>query len=419
MSLLSQVHCISNTGDDVPTQVSDLLILEDGNLVDVIEGGIREEIDIVISGDSIIEIGPDVNKDRYDNAQVIDIEGKYIIPGLIEGHVHITPLPEKSLTFALIKGVVALRDMGGDGAYLKMLKEAIEKGDLKGPDLYYSALMGGHDLIMKDNRARLATPPSYKLGDAPWMRLVQEDSDVSRILLDARNCGATGIKMYAYLSDKLVGKLTEEAKHLGLKIWAHAVVNPATAEDVITAGVEVVSHGCFILLPPDWIFSDGSHTMDTSYLDLKRQTQLFAAMKDNGVALDPTILVTNVMLSSITNKEKVKELKESLYKAVGAAHDQGVRIIAGTDMPLPSQADERLALHEELELLVTRVGMSPIDALRAATIFNAEVLGIDNILGSIEIGKAASMVVITGNPMDNIRHIEKVSFVIKNGRLVY
>lgn len=422
IAILSSVtfltSCQSNSRSESLIQTSQVLILVDANLVDVETGRIRENVSILIRGDSIEEISGDLENEQVEGAQTIDIDGRYVIPGLIEGHTHISPLPEKSLTFALEKGVVALRDMGGDGAYLSELKRAIQAGELQGPDIYFSALMGGRELILNDSRVKLATPPKYELGEAPWVRLVENGSDIPQIVRDAENCGATGLKLYAHLSTEQVRQLAGEAKKHNLKIWAHAIIYPATSEEIIEAGVDVISHSCFLLLPPDWEFSDGSGAMDPSHVDSARQMRLFQAMIDKNTALDPTLVVTSQMLSSISDKERVDTLKQSIYALTGAAYKRGVKISAGTDMPLPKRENDPLALHEEMELLVTMVGMRPIDAIRAATIVNAEILGIDESCGSVKEGKRADLIVLEGNPLEDIHRIEDIYFVIKSGRIV-
>jgi len=342
----------------------------------------------------------------------------FLIPGLIEGHTHITPISEKNLTIALKHGVTAIRDMAGDGSYLKLLHDAVKSGELIGPDIYFSALMGGKELIMNDSRVKISTPSNYKLGEAPWMRGVDENSNITQIIKEAKECGATGIKMYAYLSSDLVKKLTDEAKKQGLKVWAHWEVYPATPEDVINSGVDAVSHVYFLLTPTNWNYEDGSKFLDVSNLNEEKNKILFSKMRASNIFLDPTIVVAREMFSSNPDKIKVAELKKAVYDIVKAAYKNQVKIIAGTDIFFPSDETVKLPLHEEIEFLVTKVEMSPADAIKSATIYNAEVLGIENTQGTIEVGKIANLVVLKGNPLVDIFNIEKVKFVIKNGIII-
>ena len=164
------------------SQEKELLVLKNTSFIDVEKGELVNDVDIVIKGSVIQEINIHSLGRNYPSAQVIDLEGCFIIPGLIEGHTHISPISEKSLTIALKKGVTALRDMAGDGEYLKLLQDAVKSGDFMGPDIYFSALMGGPDLILNDSRVKISTPPAFNLGEAPWMRLVDTNSDIPQII---------------------------------------------------------------------------------------------------------------------------------------------------------------------------------------------------------------------------------------------
>lgn len=396
------------------------IVLQNTNIVDVVKGTIRKNMDIVLNGKRISDIVKHKTDWNNEDLKPIDLTGQYAIPGLIEGHAHISGIPEKCLIFALKKGVTALRDMGGDGAYLKELQDAVHSGELSAPDIYFSALMGGRDLIMEDSRAKLSTPPSYALGEAPWMRLVEDTSNIEQIVKEAKICGATGIKMYSHLTADLCKRLSVEAKRQNLKVWAHAVVYPATLEDVIGAGVEVISHVNGLLYKKDWeLKRDGSLALDPSLLDSKRLKGIFKTMKDKNVRLDPTLVIANTQISRIKDNKKAEELKKLMYEAVKAAYDYGIKIAAGTDYPrLVGAREETLMLHREIEILVNGVGLPAIEALRAATINNAEILGIDGTHGTIEVGKIADIVVLKNNPLEDINYIEQVSMVIKNGKII-
>jgi len=400
------------------SQEKELLVLKNTSFIDVEKGELVNNVDIVIKESLIQEINTHSSGKNYPNAKVIDLEGCFIIPGLIEGHTHISPISEKSLTIALKKGVTALRDMAGDGEYLKLLQDAVKSGDFMGPDIYFSALMGGPDLILNDSRVKISTPPAFNLGEAPWMRLVDTNSDIPQIIKEARECGATGIKIYAYLTADLVNELVAEAKKQNMKVWSHWNVYPATPEDIVDADVDVVSHIFFLLTPPNWNYKDGSKGLNATHLNQERNRVLFSKMKANNIYLDPTIVVAREMFSSDPDKTKVDALNKAVYEIVKDAYKSQVKIIAGTDIFFPKDEGDKLPLHEEIEFLVEKVGINPAYAIKAATIFNAEVLGIDNTQGSIEVGKIANLVVLSDNPLIDIHHIENVKLVIKNGKII-
>jgi imidazolonepropionase-like amidohydrolase len=396
------------------------MVLQNVSVIDVVSGVCEDNMDIVVKGQRISSITMH-DPDRYDKAaKLIDLTGKFAIPGLIEGHTHISGTPEKNLTRSLGMGLVALRDMGGDGAYLMELQEAVKSGELSAPDIHFSALMGGRDLIINDPRARLSTPPSYALGQAPWMRMVEDSSDFKQIIQDARDCGATGIKMYAHLTSRMCSELAKEAKKEGLKVWAHSFVYPATVNDVVRSGVEVVSHASGLLLDDDWsLEKDGSLAFDSIRMYSGQLDSTLSLMKEKDVVLDPTLVILKWQIMQQSDDRTTKKLCNMLYEVVRRAYERGVKIVAGTDDPHVLASDgESLTLHEEMEALVINAGLPPIEALRAATINNAEILGIDSTQGSLEVGKLADLVILDRNPLDNIENIRVVNMVIKSGEVI-
>ncbi|MFH1196484.1 MAG: amidohydrolase family protein [bacterium] len=394
-------------------------VLQNLNIINVIDGTVENNMDIVIDGEKIFDIV--IHRTDWNNmdVQLIDLSGRYAIPGLIEGHSHISGVPENSLTLALKNGVTSIRDMGGDGKYLKELKDAVYSGELFAPDIYFSAMMGGPELILDDKRVKLSTPPSYSLGQAPWMRLVEDTSNIEKIIHEAKACGATGIKLYSYLSPDLCIRLSREAKRQNLKVWAHASVYPTTVEETISGDVDVISHVTFLLLKDNWdMKKDGSLQLDSTRLSSEKLKNIFKVMKEKNIKLDPTLSVFQWQIRTIIDDLQANELRRLVFSCVKVAFDYGIKISAGTDCPLPRKNDDRLMLHREIEMLVENVGLAPIDALQASTINNAEVIGIGKTHGSIEVGKYADMVILNDNPLLDIRSIENVKMVIKKGKII-
>lgn len=416
--LISILYSISDSQE--VSQNRKFTILQNLAIVDVISGKCMRNYDIVLSEERIWNIIEHKSRQDDKSINLIDLTGKYAIPGLIESHNHISGIPERSLTVALRKGMTALRDMGGDGEYLRELQKAVFSGELSAPDIYFSALLGGRELIMNDTRAKLSTPPSYALGDAPWMRVVADNCDFRQIIKEAKDCGATGIKMYSHLTPDRCKQLSIEAKRQGLKVWAHSFVYPATVPEVVTSGAEAISHAAGLLLKDEWEPNrDGSIAFDSTRLYSKQLEEILELMKRNEVRLDATLAITQRQINSISDSEKADKLSKMLCAVVKKAYDYGIKIVAGTDYPqFPATDGETLILHREIKTLVNDVGLPPIDALRAATINGAEILGIDSSHGSIEVGKIANIVILDGNPLEDINNIEQVHLVIKNGKFV-
>jgi imidazolonepropionase-like amidohydrolase len=401
-----------------PNENSTNLILNNVNVIDG-KGGKTQGVDIVIRDGVIYAIRPHIHLSNTSIETIIDLSGCFVIPGLIDGHQHITPCPEKAVCEAMFHGITSLRDMGGDGAYLKELQDAIESGELSAPDIYFSAIMGGPDMILKDVRAKQSTPNEYKLGEAPWMRMVDESTNIKQIIVDAKKCGATGIKMYADLSAPIVTRLIEEAHRQEMKAWSHAYVGPASVLDVVKAGPDVISHVGALLYPEGWdLKRDGSLAIDTSLVESPHLDAILRTMKKNSVALDPTLAITLEQVKTLKDPSLRKAVTKAIAGVTKRAYDYGIPIVAGTDFRF-SNGDVEPLLFQELEILVNQVGLTPYAAIQAATMNAAESLGISDSVGSIEIGKIADLVVLKADPTINISNLRSDIIVIKNGRKVW
>ena len=353
---------------------------------------------------------------------IIDLQGKYIIPGLIDSHTHLSgrSVSNKALQKALGYGITAVRDMGGDGQYLKMLREDIDSGLMPGPDIYFSALVAGPEFIKTDRRAIQSTPSAYKLGQAPGMRAVSDTTDLNQLMCESMQLGASGIKVYSHLTNTLIDSITQKAHEHGLKAWAHGIVPPATLEEVVDAGVNSVSHVNFFLMPDGWqLKQHGSMAIDPEQLETDRLNRIFMVMKENGTFLDPTLTLCFRMA-----KMKIKDSLDYVnyidanILVLSKAYQQGIDIVAGTDIFLDDHEGYIPEIHEEMKLYSHRVGMDNYDVLLTATLNGAKLLGIDSLYGTIEEGKVANMLVLHADPLENIDNTKNIFMVIKNGCLI-
>jgi len=388
------------------------VILTNLNLISGTSSQLERHRTLIIRGHLIHEIRNKPPGITAPHTRTIDLQGQYVIPGLIDSHTHMMPFnSEKPLEYALLNGITVIRDMAGDASYLKEVQNAIARGEIIGPDICYSALVAGDRFIQTSKKARMATPDRYKPGQAPWMRAVTPQSDIASIIGDAKASGAMAIKIYQDLSAPLVRRLTREAHRQGLRVWSHAAVFPATAEDVIHADVDTISHTALLLFPDDWdLARDGALALRAEQAQPRRLRNLFGYMRHHHMALDPTLLVYSRMIK--TPKES-----DPVMAATKMAHDMGVTLVAGTDTFMKNEAQAMHDLHAELELLVRYAGLSESEALRAATINGARVLGIDRTHGTIEPGKYANLVVLRQNPLTDIAHTRTIAWVMKEGRI--
>jgi imidazolonepropionase-like amidohydrolase len=378
----------------------------------------RDDLAIAVRGERILAITPAVAPGR----NVVDMHGATAIPGLINTHVHLATWPNLPFAEALQRrnlygGITAVRDMAGDTRELGFLAREARRGAIPAPDVYYASLMAGLEFF-KDPRTVQSTQGGPKPGDASWMRAITPKTDLPLAIAEAKGTGATAIKIYADLPARLVRAVTAEAHRQHLLVWAHAAVFPAGPRDVVDAGVEAVSHVCMLGYQASAQMPRAYHgrapvDADRLLRDDHALDALFADMRRRGTVVDATLYVYEVI-------DAVKNATPPPYcnlrvasKVLDEAYRAGVAISAGTDAdsdwhdPLP-------ALPDEMELLV-RVGMTPMDAIRAATSVAARTIGEQRDMGTVEAGKLANIVFLAKDPLAAITNVKSVTLTVKRG----
>jgi imidazolonepropionase-like amidohydrolase len=371
---------------------------------------------ILTRGSQIVGVRPEKGFHADKDTQVVDVHGRYIIPGLINTHVHLATLADPPVAHAYLRrelysGVTSVRDMAGDVRLLAELKREAEFDEAPFPDIYYVALMAGPEFFA-DPRTHDAAR-GRTAGEVPWMQAITAQTDLPAAVAAARGTGATAIKIYADLPASLVAAITAEAHRQHLLVWAHATVFPAQPSDVVDAGVDVVSHACLlgyeISNPPVLAYHDRTPVeSDKLMRPNEKMAALFADMKRRGTILDATLFV-------FEGAEAPRWCpSETSDHIASEANRAGVEISAGTDDD-PDWKDSDSKLDTEIELLVHKAGMTPAQALRSATVIGARTVGMERQIGSVEPGKAADFVVLDRNPLEDIAAIRTVSLVVQHG----
>ncbi len=363
--------------------------------------------------------------------RVVDVTGKFVIPGLIDSHVHNATDPAgqdahaaETLARALLGGVTSVRDMAGDAIALKKLATLSKGANAAIPRIYYASLMAGPSFF-KDPRTRVSAHGGVP-GEVAWMKGVTAETDLKLAVRDAKATGATAIKIYADLPADLVAKITTEAHRQGMKVWAHSTVFPATARDEVEAGVDVLSHAIYLYwaaIPnPPMHYSDRvppRSAYDSVAPDGHAMEELYSKMKAQGTVFDATLSILprfEAATGPAFGMVDPKRGAQWAYDATRAAHAAGVIISAGTDGMMPQGSRDSLpALHSEMELLVTRAGFTPLEAITAATLNSARAIGAAPTLGSIVQGKMADLVVLDADPSADIRNTRSIAFVVRGG----
>ncbi|MBL7909873.1 MAG: amidohydrolase family protein [Bacteroidia bacterium] len=383
---------------------------------------------VVITGNRIETINGAIPK----NATIIDGKGKWLMPGLIDVHVHLSTdgyfgskLPTQSpdlafntqdiMTPIIANGVTTVLDLDSKMETFGQKKE-IEKGYIVGPRIALAALINGGN-----GQGRIANT-----------------AEEGRIIV--RNIKAEGydfIKLYSKLNIETYTAIIDEANKLGLKTIGH-IPNAfeGKLEQAFIPNFGMVAHA----------EEFSKHSENFSIQDAQKFAKL---AKDNGTWLSPT-LITMVWIAkqthsvdSIRNSPNLKYVHPLLqskwltannyvknaspenisyyedmvkfhFILVKAFKDSGVPIVAGTDAGV-SGVVAGFSLHDELELLV-QAGLTPEEALKSATTLPAQWLGIDKQIGTIETGKFADLVLLDENPLEDIKNTRKIKGVFINGK---
>jgi imidazolonepropionase-like amidohydrolase len=374
---------------------------------------------ILITGEHIVDVFPTGSKMMIATTMPIDLEGRYVIPGLIDSHAHVATDPagedtrvrtERRLCNALLGGVTTVRDMAGDVRALASLARDALVSDIVSPDIQYVALFAS-PAFFEDPRAGAASAGATA-GALPWMRGITDSTDLRQAVAEARGTGASAIKVYFGLDAPLLDRTVAEAHRQGLPVWSHLTVRPAQPIEVVESGADVVSHApllAFALGPRRARALMNGDSGAAADLDDPAIERVLAAMADRGTIFEPTLFVYQ-------DRPAVLGVSGELVRLADQA---GVTISAGTDSLAGADGDLVTLpnIHREMQLLVEHGSLSPIRALDAATRIGAMAANVLESRGTVERGKLADLVVLEADPTVNIRNTELIEIVIKRGRV--
>ena len=432
------------------------LAFADVTVIDVEDGTARPGMTVIVSGDRITSVGPTSTVAVPDGATVIDASGKYLIPGLWDMHAHVFfDGMDGYFPLLVANGVTGIREMGNSTLSLVEIREVradVESGARVGPRFVAAGV--------------LFDGPNSRWSDGV---VLAETPQRGRALVDSVAAeGADFIKVYSYLQPDVYAAIVDQAQRRKLPVAGH-VPYLVRAKDASRAGQRSFEHLIGI--------EDGCSTEEATLIEISRQelrllargdtaavdslerewrrrvlaTQdaarcraLFELLRENGTFQVPTLVQQGrpkcVDAEALTRDPRMKyvprfmqswwpevieasrgadleserELCRLRTAQVGKMAQSGVPLLAGTDAGWP-WVIWGFSLHEELELLV-EAGLSPLQALQAATLNPAQYLGATDSLGTVEAGKLADLVLLDGNPLADIRNTQKISAVVLNGR---
>jgi imidazolonepropionase-like amidohydrolase len=386
---------------------------------------------LLIAGDRIADIFPTGAKPLPPNATVRNLGGRFVIPGLIDTHVHVSEgTPDHVLARlrrTLRGGVTAVREMASNCRLLAEIAARAARGEVEAADVYFSAHIVGPDVRTHPTHGAMATPEVLEALGPGCVQIPEGTIDAVQVVSAAKATGASALKIYGDVSADVVRRLTAEAHRQGLRVWAHAAVFPARPGDIVEAGVDVMSHSDLFVweaadrLPDHYYASVGLAPFErVAPTDLAVE-RVLRTMARRGTVLDATLLVyepEGAHPGRVANPQAWAAAGRWAAALTRRARELGVAVAAGTDA-LGAEPDGELPhLHRELELLVTNSGFSPLEAITAATRTAARALGAEDTRGTIAAGKLADLVVLRADPTADIRNTRAIEFVMKRGKVV-
>jgi imidazolonepropionase-like amidohydrolase len=386
-----------------------------GRLFDSTAGRMLTRQIVVIQGERIVDVGPETQVGIPAGARIIDLGQATVLPGLIDAHTHMfnTRGPKTTTETAmliavqnvradLLAGFTAARDMTshGNGYADVEVRDAINQGRIDGPRFQVSTLgivWGAQPSPAPANPLASTVVRSVEEARAAVREQIARGADWIK-LYPAGNYSFTAAGEAQYIVTyplPVVQALIDETHRLGRKAGCH-VYGGEGQRNAIVAGCDTIEHG---------------FGLDQQQIDMMAAKKLF---------YDPTIVrytepyMDDNDAKATGGKYRIIPIFEKAARM--AAGTPGIKVMMGSGVDGSTFAHGTQAL--EFEWLVKRAGLSPARAIQAGTIVNAEAMGWQDRLGSIDKGKYADLVAVSGDPLADITELQRVRFVMKGGRIV-
>ena len=394
-------------------QTKSVIAIVGGRLIDGTGKPAIENAVVVLKDGKIESAGPAASTPVPEGAQIVDAEGKSVLPGLWEMHAHFEQVEWGPVYLAI--GVTTARDVGNEREFIVAVRDAIAAGQGIGPRLVMAGVVDGSG--------------PFSLGVIRVDTPEQARAQVQKYKAE----GFQQIKIYSSVKPEIVKVVTAEAHRLGMTVTGHIPFG-MNAIQGIEDGMDQINHVEYLTTV---MVDPKSQTIDADAPNVKNVLHL---LLEHHTVVDPTLalmeLITHPLDRPISTFEPgilrvAPELKEGLetmgmppaksdqsaatFRAMVATvrllHQAGVPIVAGTDQAVPG-----FSLDREIELYV-QAGFTPMEAIQAATLAPARAMGMEKESGTIEPGKRADVILVDGNPLENISDIRKVSTVFAGGRM--
>src|ERR1700733_9318565 len=380
---------------------------------------------VLVENGRITAAGPGSQNKIPAGFQNIDVRGKTVLPGLWDMHAHFEQVEWGPIYLAA--GATTVRDVGNEFEFITAVRDAVANGRGLGPRLLLAGVVDGTGPLAL-GIARVDTPEQAKMWTDKY-----------------HDAGFQQMKIYSSVKLEELKDVATEAHHLGMTVTGH-IPEGLNAYQAVESGQDQINHIGYIadiMLP---VLPDNATRLDRAKaqgeIDMKspESQKAIAFLVQHKIVVDPTLALMEFFTANTSRPPVSIEpgvakiapelaailgdapppspnagLQEKVFQKevqiVGALHRAGVPIVAGTNQTVPGYS-----LYREIELYA-QAGFTPMEAIQAATIVPARVMGADQEVGTVEAGKRADVIILDGNPLESIHNIRKVEFVIANGTM--
>jgi imidazolonepropionase-like amidohydrolase len=422
-----EMNALAEISKGIPGSRAATLALVGGTLIDGTGAAPVPDSAVVIHDGRIVAVGPRSEVKIPRHAHVVDARGKFILPGLWDMHAHFEQVEWGPIYLAA--GVTTVRDCGNEFEFITAVRDAIAQGRGLGPRILAAGIVDGSG-PMTIGVERVDTPEQARM----WVDRYHA-------------AGFQQMKIYSSVKLEELKAVTEEAHRLGMTVTGH-IPEGLNAYQAIEAGQDQINHIQYIAdimhapFPPGMNRLERMKALGDIDLDSPEAQKALSFLKEHHTLVDPTIALFEFFtattakppasfepgvnkvapelaeqLTDVGPPSDRSEISEKIFEKylaiVGAVHRAGIPIVAGTDQTVPG-----FSLHREIELYV-QAGFTPMEAIQAATIVPARAMRLDQELGTVEKGKRGDLIVIEGNPLEDIHNTRNVEYVITNGTMYH
>jgi imidazolonepropionase-like amidohydrolase len=433
ITLAGLTACSTTTLSTTPISKS-IYTITDVTVIDVEKGIAIPGQTVIVVDDRIDKIGTQGKVEIPKGAVIINGDGLYLMPGLVDAHVHYLDAPVFGRVM-IANGILLVRDMGMPNEYILPLRDELNRGKTLGPEMVATGFIldGDPPLI-----------PQISMG-------IKTPEDGRAAVRKQAEAGVDMIKVYSTLDKDVFLAILEEADKHGLKVVGH-VPDSIYIEDAAAAGLDSMEHwfgfekviakllGEPVKLTYSGMGSQAYYLERLGEVDAAALQAVYQKLRASGLTVVPTVVtfkdfpsLNTFETGKLPGSEYISQNLLAIWKSqwggqsdipdiywqnwaqmVKGMNEAGIPLMVGTDLMVPGIIPG-YAVHEEM-LIWQEAGIPPADILRSATLVPAQFMGLEKRLGSINEDKTASMVLVRGNPLEDISNAQQIESVFLRGQ---